>query len=97
MTDRPDQTEASSVVPKGSFQWEAGLVVMNTEMDDHSMRSIAAPSNLVRIGVTKWFELRVFNQYETIKDRSSEEKNRLLQDLMILKLAPRSNYFKGKT
>lgn len=63
VTDRPDQTEASSTVPKGSFQLESGLLL--TTYDDGAS-SFAAPSNLIRYGLTSSIELRLFHQVEKL-------------------------------
>lgn len=65
ITDRPDQTESSSTVPKGSLQIEMGLVAQS--MEDNAINSFAGPSTLLRYGITDWIELRIFNQYESHK------------------------------
>ena len=64
-TDRPDQTEASNTLNKGSFQLESGLVFLKN--NDESYKSFLAPSNLIRYGVTDKVEFRIFTQYETKK------------------------------
>jgi len=58
ITDRPDQTESSSTVPKRSLQIESGLLVGFAEGEDISLREILAPTTLFRYGVTKGFEIR---------------------------------------
>ena len=63
ITDRPDQTESSSTIPKGSLQIEMGLVAQTFENID----GFAGPSTLVRVGLLDCLELRLFNQYESIK------------------------------
>lgn len=55
VTDRPDQTESSNIVPVGWFQLEAGLA--HQKAGDVSGESIA--DTLVRIGVVRGLELRV--------------------------------------
>ena len=55
VTDRPDQTESSVVVPPGYFQLETGWGVTRTgEENTHEF-----PSTLLRIGVIRSVELRV--------------------------------------
>ncbi|MEN8929310.1 MAG: transporter [Flavobacteriales bacterium] len=65
ITDRPDQTEASSVVPLKSLQIESGLLLQFNDNSLGKSRNIAAPNNLLRYGITKWFELRVVSQFES--------------------------------
>ncbi|AOW20909.1 transporter [Urechidicola croceus] len=69
VTDRPDQTEASSTVPKGSFQIEMGLV--SQDFDKATIKSFQGPSTLIRYGLSDNFELRLFNQYESNKAKYS--------------------------
>jgi len=55
VTDRPDITESSIVIPKGSFQAENGL----TWTDDHGKRTLDASESLLRLGVRNRTELRL--------------------------------------
>lgn len=62
ITDRPDQTESSVTVPKGSLQWESGFWF---EKDTKSMnptnsqiQSLGFNSSLLRYGIFKNIELR---------------------------------------
>ncbi len=56
ITDRPDQTESSAVVPRGYFQIETGV----TYSDEGSeSRTLEYPGTLVRIGLGKRLELRL--------------------------------------
>ncbi|MDX5421867.1 MAG: transporter [Hymenobacteraceae bacterium] len=59
VSDRPDQTEASAVVPKGTFQLEAGLLFQKDSEAGLEIRNYAYPSALLRWGVLDWLELRV--------------------------------------
>lgn len=54
-TDRPDVTEASTVVPVGSLQIENGL----TWTSDHGRRTLDLSESLVRLGVSRDTEFRV--------------------------------------
>lgn len=64
-TDRPDQTESSSTVPKGALQVETGFQLNYTAVDEVSIKTTATPNNLFRYGITKGFELRMVSQYES--------------------------------
>jgi len=69
VTDRPDQTESSSTIAKGSLQIESGLLwgFSDNGFSSASLRHLAAPSTLFRVGIINCIELRVFNQFESIK------------------------------
>ena len=69
ITDRPDQTESSSTVEKGSVQIESGFLFYQTEEknsfnDIIRRKDIYFPTTLFRIGLTNNIELRVLNQYQ---------------------------------
>lgn len=83
VTDRPDQTESSSTVPKGSFQIETGVLIGFSNNNGFSERQILAPSTLFRYGIAKGIELRVVNQFESIKNRNTSEKVNGISDLEI--------------
>lgn len=59
-TDRPDQTETPSLVPKGMFQVETGLSLQNN--DAHS-QTLTLPSTLWKYGVNENFELRLISEF----------------------------------
>lgn len=61
-TDRPDQTEASSIVPTNSLQIETGFVWENVNSGE--AKSFSGPSILLRYAIDNFFELRVFEQFE---------------------------------
>ncbi|RLD30105.1 MAG: hypothetical protein DRI75_00950 [Bacteroidetes bacterium] len=83
ITDRPDQTESSSTVPKGSFQIETGVLFGSSKSEGISLRQTLAPSTLFRYGITKGIELRLVNQFESIKNKTSSEKVNGISDLEI--------------
>ena len=62
-TDRPDQTETASVVPKGYFQMENGFSIEDTEPGF----IYTHPSTLWKIGVSEHFEFRVITEYINIQ------------------------------
>jgi hypothetical protein len=55
VTDRPDVTESSIVIPKGSLQFENGLTWTN----DHSQSVLDFSETLVRLGLSDRTELRI--------------------------------------
>jgi len=65
-TDRPDQTESSSTVPKNGFQIESGTYFEVTPLKS----TVLLPTSLFRIGISKNIELRVFSQVEHQKTDS---------------------------
>ncbi|RMH61056.1 MAG: hypothetical protein D6677_12605 [Calditrichaeota bacterium] len=52
VTDRHDQTEASSTIPKGSLQIESGSLVAFTEFNNSIEKQILLPTTLFRYGLT---------------------------------------------
>lgn len=59
VTDRPDQTESSTVMAPGFVQFEAGWTFAQDDEDGIRVRSHAVPETLVRIGVTRRIEARI--------------------------------------
>lgn len=68
ITDRPDQTESSSTIKKGSLQIESGVLLGYTDIDNAMERQILAPTTLFRYGLTSKFELRILSQFETLRN-----------------------------
>jgi len=83
ITDRPDQTESSSTVPKKSLQIESGILLEFAEEADVSLREIAIPTTLFRYGVGKGIEIRVANQYLNIKEKGTSNQISGISDLEI--------------
>lgn len=69
VTDRPDQTESSVTVPKGSLQIESGFLLGYSEENRFSTRDLLLPTTLFRIGLTNNLELRIVSQVEDIKTK----------------------------
>lgn len=63
VTDRPDQTESSAVVPLRSLQVETGLVLTGDKTDLAEFRSFRYNTTLLRYGLFKNFELRAGLEY----------------------------------
>ncbi len=83
VTDRPDQTESSSTVPKGSFQIESGIHITINEQSSLAERQILLPTNLFRIGISNSVELRVVNQLEIYQSHFSERNIVGMSDLQL--------------
>ncbi len=83
ITDRPDQTEASTTVPKGSLQIESGILVGFTETKTNKERQLFAPTTLFRFGITKGIEIRVLSQLENIKNQLTSEEITGISDMEI--------------
>lgn len=77
----PLQTTVSSTVEKGSLLIEMGLMAQTLE--DNAINAFAGPSTLLRYGIIKGFELRIFNQFESYKIEYSNDQEKLsgLSDL----------------
>lgn len=83
LTDRPDQSEGSTTVPRGSFQIETGLVIMYSNIDGVARRIFAGPSNLFRVGLIKGLELRVSSQLESVRNLTKSSTLVGISDLQI--------------
>lgn len=83
VTDRPDQTESSLTIPKGSLQIETGFLSGSSDNDVIKERQILAPSILSRYGLTKGIELRLLTQFESIKIKNTDEVYDGISDLEI--------------
>jgi len=83
ITDRPDQTESSSTVPRKTLQIESGLLLGFAEGEDISLREILAPTTLFRYGVTKGFEIRMVHQLISIKNKKTSEDFTGIGDLEV--------------
>lgn len=83
VTDRPDQTESSSTVPKRSLQIEAGVLFGSSKIGGVKFNETFAPSTLFRYGITNGIELRLVNQFESIKNKTANQKVNGISDLEI--------------
>ncbi len=77
ITDRPDQTESSSVVPQKSLQIETGFVVENYATDFIKQKSFSYNTTLLRYGLLKNFELRLGLEYlgEKVSIKNTDTTN----------------------
>jgi len=83
ITDRPDQTESSSTLFKGSLQIESGLLFGSAKDDFFSEEVLLAPTVLWRYGVTKGIEIRLLTEFASIKDKITSETISGINDLQI--------------
>lgn len=78
ITDRPDQTESSVVVPLHYLQIESGFVMENSNTQWSKHKAFAYNSTLLRYGLLSNFELRLGLEYlgenETIKNSNTSNK-----------------------
>jgi hypothetical protein len=63
VTDRPDQTEAPVLVPKGGLQVETGFIYEKDRAGDISTVNYTYNTTLVKYGVNEFLELRLSNEY----------------------------------
>jgi len=63
VTERPTQSESSSVMPKGSFQIETGIIHQISGEEMYPVINMTTPIALFRFGLTKSIELRLLSQY----------------------------------
>ena len=59
VTDRPSQSDASSVVTPGTFQLELGYNLTHDDDGGHATTH-TLPQSLLRLGLVDWMELRFF-------------------------------------
>lgn len=64
VTDRPDQTESASIVPSGKIQTEIGVVLTADQVGDVRTVTALFPTMLLRVGVTRLFEIRLAGDVE---------------------------------
>jgi len=71
ITDRPDQTESSSVVPLKSLQIETGFIMESNETSELIQKSFNYNTTLLRYGLLENFELRLGLAY--LNDREQNK------------------------
>jgi hypothetical protein len=77
VTDRPDQTESSAVVPVKSLQIETGFIWENDESDTYKHSTIVYNSTLLRYGLLDRMELRLGLGYvsDKVKIKNTDTVN----------------------
>ncbi|MFO7670347.1 MAG: transporter [Bacteroidales bacterium] len=79
VTDRPDQTESSSTIPRKSFQVETGFLF--GDLNNESQRFFLLPTALFRYGLTRGIELRLGENLVSYKSEESSPTKFGLSDL----------------
>ncbi|MDG1382325.1 MAG: transporter [Flavobacteriales bacterium] len=92
-TDRPSQTQGSSVVPPGSFQWECGFSSIWTPGFGGNIRTFEMPNSLFRLGVSKRVELRIEHQVSRIDQRAWGDIDVLAQGVRDVELGAKLTLF----
>ena len=83
ITDRPDQTESSSTIPKHSLQLEMGLSYAEMKMNNTTSEQWLLPSVLWRYGIGKSVELRLVTQLEVNRNSDLDFRAEGLSDLQL--------------
>lgn len=63
VTDRPDQTEAPSLVPAGGLQVETGFIYEKDQNAGITTTNYTYNTTLIKYGVNEHFELRFISEY----------------------------------
>lgn len=63
VTDRPDQTEASVLLPKGALQVETGFQFQNDVDNSIEAKEYTMNTTLIKYGINEYFELRLISEY----------------------------------
>ena len=77
VTDRPDQTESATLIPKGFFQVETGFVFEGDENDGFKENNLGLFTTLLRYGVNENFELRLGSAFlnSTQQEKGTESSD----------------------
>src|SRR6187549_2682149 len=86
VTDRPDQTEAPVLVPKGGLQVETGFMFEKDKSRAVDATNYTYNTTLVKYGVNENFELRLISEYLGEKSRTSEAASDKVQGISPLAL-----------
>ncbi|MEO6132874.1 MAG: transporter [Saprospiraceae bacterium] len=73
-TDRPDQSESASILPKGYFQMENGFSIQDIKPGF----IYTYPSTLWKVSVSEYFEFRVLTEYINITHEGLPDNDGLL-------------------
>jgi hypothetical protein len=75
ITDRPHVAETPHLVPKGYFQWETGFQIQQTKTNAIKIRDITYNTTLVRVGLSKRFEVRFEMEYLGTQTRQNTDNS----------------------
>jgi hypothetical protein len=99
VTDRPDQTEAPVLVPKGALQIEMGFVYEKDNEQDVNEINYTYNTTLIKYGINDNFELRFLTEYLGQKSAISEQYSSSVRGLapfaigMKIKLADEKGFW----
>ena len=74
ITDRPDQTESTVIVPKNSLQIETGFVFEKVKNENFEIDNWGIATTLLRYGVWDNFELRLGSYYQSTQAKNLESE-----------------------
>lgn len=74
VTDRPDQTEAPSLVPAGGLQVETGFIFEKDNNDGVTTTNYTYNTTLIKYGINEHIELRFISEYLGQKVNLSESQ-----------------------
>jgi hypothetical protein len=86
VTDRPDQTEAPSLVPTGGLQVETGFIYEKDRSSGVNTTNYTYNTTLVKYGVNEFIELRLISEYLGQYVRISESQSTKVKGLSPLAL-----------
>lgn len=86
VTDRPDQTEAPVLVPKGGLQVETGFILEKDKEQDVDATNFTYNTTLIKYGVNEHFELRFISEYLGEKTNIAEDPSQRIQGFSPLAL-----------
>ncbi|HEY3405605.1 MAG TPA: transporter [Ohtaekwangia sp.] len=86
VTDRPDQTEAPVLVPRGGLQVETGFIFEKDKSKAVDATNYTYNTTLVKYGVNENFELRLITEYLSEKARTTEAGSTKVQGISPLAL-----------
>jgi len=74
VTDRPDQTEAPSLVPTGGLQVETGFIYEKDRAAELNSTNLTYNTTLIKYGINEHIELRFISEYlgETVKQSEDQ-------------------------
>ena len=76
VTDRPDQTESSSTVPKKTLQIETGFMHEKYDGDDWEFSGTDIAGTLLRYGLTQSLELRFESGFRSEKFKTNQSETK---------------------
>ena len=75
VTDRPDQTEAPTLVPAGGLQVETGFIYEKDRNENVTTTNYTYNTTLIKYGINEYIELRFISEYLGEHVRLSESQS----------------------